>query len=359
MNNKAMALLSTEKYKEGLHLIETAIKAKPRNDLTWANRGRLLKIMGNLEEALKSVERAISINPYSDTAFVYEGDIFKALERYEAAERDYRKATEINPNNSVAWTGLGDLLAEAGRGDEADACYAKADEVNSRVSMRKAVQRAAPVARKKAPVEAALATTTEEIAAAAPAVEPEIAPAPVVPAEPVLPPEEKKAVEVKSQGASMMKSLEHGFNYIIMEERTDKSYELFRQFLDDGVPGFCITTTFPTKLIKRYGLQEAKVVWLSEAESDMERYNPKRLDFEITKNINNFVKTNDESVLLLDGFEYLVLENSFENVMKFIKKVNDLASMTNSTVLVPINPEAFSREEMTLLQKEFDRTERR
>jgi len=352
LNNRGLAAFQLEHYDEALDMFDNALEADKDNDTAWANRGLVLSILDRQDEAFDSFETALLLNEFNEAALVYEGDLLVQLERYERADWCYQKAINFNPNNALAWKARGDLMAKLGHSEESTKCYQRAEEVTARSGRR------APVVHREAVVEkptaAELPTAAAPTPAAAP-IAPEAVAAPVAPAAPVVTEEEKVAAE----GADMRVKLQRGYNYLIFEEATLETYEMFRGVLADGIPGICITTTFPTKLKRQYDLAEARIFWLSEADSKVESFRPKRLDFEITRTINDFIKTNEESCLLLDGFEYLVLENGFENVMKFIKKVNDLASMSNATVIVPINPNAFSREEMTVLTKEFDRTEKR
>ncbi len=145
-------------------------------------------------------------------------------------------------------------------------------------------------------------------------------------------------------------------NYLIYEERTDETFKLFDEVVKSGVPGLCITTVYPKKLKKMYGLDEkAKIYWLSDSSNEPDTLVPTRLDFEITRVINKFIKDNEESILLLDGFAYLTLENEYDKVRKFVKRTNDLASVNNGTIIVVVNPQSFNKETVTTLSRDFDK----
>lgn len=149
--------------------------------------------------------------------------------------------------------------------------------------------------------------------------------------------------------------IDTGLNYLIYEERTDKTFKIFDEVVKSGVPGLCITTMYPKKLKKLYGLSDdAKIYWLSDSSNEPDTLVPTRLDFEITRVINKFIKENEESILLLDGFAYLTLENEYDKVRKFIKRTNDLASVNGGTILVVINPNSFNKETVTTLSRDFD-----
>ncbi len=149
--------------------------------------------------------------------------------------------------------------------------------------------------------------------------------------------------------------LESGYNYLIEEPQPRRSFEFFKAKVSKGAKGLCISTSYPKKIIEEYGLHGATVYWLSELEFDNQSLHPRRLDFEVTRAIQNFVKSNPSSILIIDGVEFLILINGFERVMTFIKKMNDIMSATASTLITSINPSAFSEEKLSIIEREFDR----
>jgi tetratricopeptide (TPR) repeat protein len=152
--------------------------------------------------------------------------------------------------------------------------------------------------------------------------------------------------------------IEKGFNYLIYEEKTDTTFKLFAELVAAGSPGLCITTLYPAKLKKMYKMGEAtKILWLSDSKDEPGALSPTRLDFEITRELTRFIKDQKDAVILLDGFGYLTLENEFDKVRKFIKRTNDLSSMNSATFIVVVNPNAFSKETVTTLSRDFDKVE--
>ena len=70
-----------------------------------------------------------------------------------------------------------------------------------------------------------------------------------------------------------------------------------------------------------------------------------------------WMKTSEGGVILLDGVEYLAIENGFDSALKFMKKVNDLCSINDATLVVPITPLSLPQDQLSMLKKEFDRVE--
>jgi hypothetical protein len=181
--------------------------------------------------------------------------------------------------------------------------------------------------------------------------------APAKTGEPVRKQVERVVVRQRPRDAipSTPDELESGYNYLIEEPQPKRSFEYFKAKVSQGSKGLCISTSYPKKIIEEYGLHGTTVYWLSELEFDNQSLHPRRLDFEVTRAIQNFVKSNPSSVLIIDGVEFLILINGFERVMTFIKKMNDIMSATASTLITSINPSAFSEEKLSIIEREFDR----
>ena len=107
-------------------------------------------------------------------------------------------------------------------------------------------------------------------------------------------------------------------NYLLYEDRPDKSFKILAKLIEDGHPSLCISTVYPDKLRKIYDLEEALIVWLTDSESEGDTIRPERLDFEMSRGIMRFREENDSPVIFIDGLEYLLLENDFKSVKKFI-----------------------------------------
>ncbi len=163
------------------------------------------------------------------------------------------------------------------------------------------------------------------------------------------------ATKCKACGTLLAK-IEPGYNYLVISKDRAAVYNVMSNMLKANKSvGLCITSTFPEKIKKEYDLKNAEVVWVSDTTGDPSILNPKRLEFETMRTIGNFLKGRPGAILLLDGFEYLTVENGFEKVLKFIKKINDLSSVNHSTFLVPMGGDSITPEQMGILRKEFDK----
>ena len=99
--------------------------------------------------------------------------------------------------------------------------------------------------------------------------------------------------------------------------------------------------------------EDVKIWWLTKAERE-DAIHPTRLPF-MTYNIVEFInKENHKRFVLLDGIEYLILENGFESIYKFLTSLKDYAILYDAVILVPIDPDAYDLKEYNLLLREFE-----
>ncbi len=152
----------------------------------------------------------------------------------------------------------------------------------------------------------------------------------------------------------VQKKLETGLNYLILGTNPRVAFSMLKTLVSLGAQGLVLSTTFPNKLKKAYGLNNVDIKWFTDTTSEEGTIDPKRLEFEATRTISNFIKDMENAVILIDGLEYLVVENGFDNVLRFIKKINDISSVNGATLIMSVNPKSMSQDELTVLMKDFD-----
>ena len=156
---------------------------------------------------------------------------------------------------------------------------------------------------------------------------------------------------------TVLRAIDEGMNYLVIDKDPGTSYAWFVGLVRRERPALCMTTGFPEKAKKEYSLEGVDMYWLSDTNPGPKTLDPKRLDFEVIRAISAFAKERKGGAIILDGLEYLVVENGFDKTFKFVKRVNDVCSVNETTFLVPISPGALGPDELTMLRKEFDRVE--
>lgn len=139
--------------------------------------------------------------------------------------------------------------------------------------------------------------------------------------------------------------------YIVLEKKPKKSLEIFRDLVTHGISGFIISRIHPEKIKRKYMLLRTPVLWLSRYEID-NTLNPDDLP-KLNYIINDFTRRCEESVILLDGVEYLITQIGFETVIKYLHQLKDIVVKNRSRLIIPFHKDTISRSEFSILEKEF------
>ena len=139
--------------------------------------------------------------------------------------------------------------------------------------------------------------------------------------------------------------------YIILEIKPEKSIEVFVDLVTHGIPGFIITREYPEKIMDKYNLVKTPIVWLSQSEKH-NSVSPNDLS-KLNYIIQEFVRKSEESVILLDGVEYLVAETEFLPVLKFLHSLRDIVVIGNSRLILPVFRDTLPLNQFSMLLKEF------
>lgn len=158
--------------------------------------------------------------------------------------------------------------------------------------------------------------------------------------------------DLRSDGPKIEKppSLETGEAYLVTQGQ-NKALKVFIQELKKGNRGLCITRTHPDKLKESWDLEGAKVYWLANGLSkDKEAVNS--LDT-LSKRIGRFLETEEKGIILLDGVEYLFIQNSFTEVMKLLQNLKDVIPSRGAKLVIPIDLLSLVERQRALLTREF------
>ncbi|MFW6195825.1 MAG: DnaA ATPase domain-containing protein [Thermoplasmatota archaeon] len=139
-------------------------------------------------------------------------------------------------------------------------------------------------------------------------------------------------------------------SYLIKEQSADIVFELFEK-IEKDLHKFIISRLNPKRIEEEFDLEEAEVKWLTDKESeiyDTISPNLERLSWVLEKKIK------EDSLILLDGLEYLISNVNFEASLKFIRHMVDIVSETKSIFLVIVNPNALDEKQISILEREMD-----
>ncbi|MGM0509650.1 MAG: class I tRNA ligase family protein [Thermoplasmatota archaeon] len=139
--------------------------------------------------------------------------------------------------------------------------------------------------------------------------------------------------------------------YLITEESEDDSMQFFKDILESGMNGMLVTRQYPKKVKKIHGLEDVSVIWLSSVDRE-NAVSPKNLE-KFSLSTEDFLK-NKEGVILLYGLQYLIDNNDFDTVLHIIQSLKDQIAVSESILMISINPKMMEEEDLEVLETEVD-----
>lgn len=137
-------------------------------------------------------------------------------------------------------------------------------------------------------------------------------------------------------------------SYLIEEKEPIASYQLFSKLLELS-QGLCITRQPSDKIKEKYG-SNFELYWLTKLKA------PKVIDpvdlEKLMQLLENFLEEG-RKVIMLDGVEYLIVQNNYKTILKFVQSLTSLIALKESVLIIPINPTALEPRELALLEREM------
>jgi len=144
-----------------------------------------------------------------------------------------------------------------------------------------------------------------------------------------------------------------GHSYLIEEDRPVNSNRIFANKITEGFKGLEITRMNPAQVRKEYGTKRAEILWLTDKDSKSEKTISPSLEM-IVHTIEEFTGKGEPGILLIDGLQYLISNTSFEGVLRFLRRLIDDFSESNSIMLISVGPGTLKAQELSILEREFE-----
>lgn len=152
--------------------------------------------------------------------------------------------------------------------------------------------------------------------------------------------------------ASYAEIMEGGNSYAVFEQTAQSSMELFEAGLRRGFKGLCFTRQYPEKITQKFSTDGTAVFWLSNMGSE-NSIRPKDLE-KITLQCNEYL-SKWKCIIMIDGLEYLITNNSFITVLKMLQFLRDATAVNKSILVLSVNPNAIGENEVNLIMREVDK----
>lgn len=144
--------------------------------------------------------------------------------------------------------------------------------------------------------------------------------------------------------------LEDGRVYLLKERKPVRARELLRGCGDGGRRLLYVTRQHPSHVARELG-SAVRVVWLSTT-IGTDYVDPHNLNSLMTL-ITEFLDQDGEpkSAVLIDGVEYLMINNPPERVFKFLDFLDEAIATRSAVLLASIDARAFEPKQLALLER--------
>ncbi|WP_297534779.1 DUF835 domain-containing protein [Thermococcus sp.] len=127
--------------------------------------------------------------------------------------------------------------------------------------------------------------------------------------------------------------------------------KVLKKFLP-GRAAVIISRQHPSFFRKTLGLERTPAIWLSRV-GEEDSIHPRKLE-QLTHILVQFMRRGEpEKLIYIDGLEYLVLENGFVPVFKFLSHIKDYSLINNTVTIVVFEPNSLEKREAEFLRREF------
>jgi predicted ATPase len=139
-------------------------------------------------------------------------------------------------------------------------------------------------------------------------------------------------------------------SYLFKGSNIGKSFQTLKELVQQEKMGLCITREHPDIIKEHYELTNTEIYWLTRSGTEFPSVDPSKIE-KLRWIIKDFVNKNKNSVVLIDGLEYLILQNNFNSVLKFIELLKDDVALNDAVLLLPINPDTLEPQQIALLER--------
>ena len=143
--------------------------------------------------------------------------------------------------------------------------------------------------------------------------------------------------------------VEKGFIYLVKEKRPNMGFAMYSEATRHGAIGMLVAREHPNRLKQMHQFEAAKILWLTRRVG-MDHIDPTELSL-LSLEVSKFIESTTKSVVLLEGLEYVITQNDFESVLRFVNHMHDFVLAHDSAVIIVIDPRVLSTRELALLER--------
>lgn len=149
-----------------------------------------------------------------------------------------------------------------------------------------------------------------------------------------------------------LRHLDAGKRYLIVASHPGIAFAWMRDLTTGGKPALCMSPSSPERLRLEFGVKTMPIVQISANVPGA--IDPKKLDPAGLRSILPLAREGKGGAILYDGLDTVINEASLGDVIRFLRKANDMAFVHGVTVIARIAPGRLTDDEVKRLNAEFD-----
>jgi len=146
------------------------------------------------------------------------------------------------------------------------------------------------------------------------------------------------------------KELEDGRSYVVKERKPERGLALFIGLIEKGYRPLLITRQHPNHVRKAHLGVDIRAIWLSTT-LGKDYIDPHNLNA-LTNLIIEHMGRGGKPAILLDGVEYLMINNDPARLWKFLEYLHEVVAQTAAVLLISVDERAFEPRDMALLERD-------
>jgi predicted ATPase len=140
-------------------------------------------------------------------------------------------------------------------------------------------------------------------------------------------------------------------SFMVKEPKSEFCLGVLKTLIANGRKALCITRLPPEQLGDWTKTEGLKYYWLSSKPG--KECLPPSLT-KISHEIREYLKMNPNSIILLDGIEYILGHLEFNQVLRFANELVDSMAINKSILLIPINPLTIDPKQLALFERNMN-----
>src|SRR5256885_101028 len=149
-----------------------------------------------------------------------------------------------------------------------------------------------------------------------------------------------------------MRHLDVGKRYLIVASNPAIAITWMRDLVKGGKPALIMTHAAPDRLRLEFGVKKAPIVQISDRAPGA--IAPNELDPAGLRAILPLAREGKGGAILYDGLDEMIAEGSLADVIRFLRKANDMAFVHGVTVIARVTPGRLAEPDLKRLNAEFD-----